>query len=137
MGGEHWICFDFAYCYPASSSLSDRRETWRTFSELLLADPKNRNNRFEMAGELNERGGCNFWGKPLGKRYESISRLSRFKSALPYPSMDSTSEFRVIERRLKVRGFQTVLMLAIVWEWFGWQPVARGTSKIALIDFTG
>jgi precorrin-8X/cobalt-precorrin-8 methylmutase len=75
------VGFDFPYGYPAGSAaalgLTDTPAwlgVWREIASRIIDRDDNSNNRFEVAGDLNQRisGGCYpFWGCPQG--HESIT----------------------------------------------------------------
>ena len=99
------VGFDLPYGYPAGfaarSSPGDGtwRSVWRELSRLVVDDERNRNNRFEVAAQLNARLGGGpgpFWGCPAGR---DDQRLSTHKGhTFPHRGL---REFREAEARLR------------------------------------
>jgi precorrin-8X/cobalt-precorrin-8 methylmutase len=121
------VGFDFPYGYPAGSAtalgldpgcrdprcldptcLDPRcldptwRSLWRELTSSITDDERNRNNRFDVAAQLNARLGDGpgpFWGCPRGR---DGGRLSTHKHhAFPHLGL---AEYREPERRLRASG---------------------------------
>lgn len=109
-GRKVLIGFDFPYGYPsgfaAAIGVPDGNPPWRgvwtEVSGLLVDDVENRNNRFDVAAELNRRcGGAvpgPFWGCPAGAQQPTLRSTSP-----PYPFTSATGELlqrlRWVDRR--------------------------------------
>jgi hypothetical protein len=100
-GKKTLIGFDFPFGYPAGTAdyfalKGDGRpwhRIWRFLEQDLKDSSSNRSNRFELASELNRRGGADggpFWGHPAGRQYE---RLDMRK-----PARSAVSETRLADR---------------------------------------
>jgi precorrin-8X/cobalt-precorrin-8 methylmutase len=105
------VGFDFPYGYPggfaAALGLAAGPPPWRRIWEELggsIADnPRNANNRFEVAAHLNERLGPEpgpFWGCPSSA---AGPHLSPTKGPFPYPTRTNVdlAEYRITERRAR------------------------------------
>lgn len=100
------IGFDFAFGYPVglAAALGLDGEPWRAIAglvaELLTDGPRNANNRFAVAAELNRRlalpAGGPFWGCPAG---EAGPHLQPRK-----PPPGPLVEWRAVEARLRAGG---------------------------------
>lgn len=106
------VCFDFPYGYPrgTAAALGLAGEPWRalwTFlGERVHDDPaSNRNDRFEVASEINARLGSHvFWGAPTCR---SLAHLSRRRDRVRYridPAGAGLAEWRQVEEVLRGRG---------------------------------
>jgi precorrin-8X/cobalt-precorrin-8 methylmutase len=108
------IGFDFPYGYPAGladaldgvAEAPSWRRTWAAMARLVTDDGTNRNNRFDVAAQLNTRLGempGPFWGHSPGKTIQGVAPI---KHGFPHLTANATAldEFRVVERRLKRRG---------------------------------
>ena len=76
------------------------RQIWDVIADAVLDDERNRNNRFEVAAELNRRtgdAGGPFWGCPTDAL---VPHLTRTKPATP----PAVGEYRHTERRLRATG---------------------------------
>ena len=108
--------FDFPFGYPAGTgaALKLPGAPWRAMWELLAAkiedDPANRNNRFQVADELNRRLGHEggpFWGHPTG-----LGHLCRHgPKSSGYAYCHGFKERRLVEDRY-IRKAQPVWKLA-------------------------
>lgn len=110
------VGFDFPYGYPAgcaavlklqSEKVPPWRALWNFLSERIRDDPRNRNNRFEVAAELNKLISGRpypFWGCP---REHSCPTLSPKKPSAP-PHL-VLPEYRLAEQR--ARGAQSAWKL--------------------------
>ena len=102
---------DFSFGYPAGLAdvIADNpdaswRDVWSWVGAHILDEPNNRNNRFDVAAELNDR--CDrlvdvrpFWGYPGASSASGVSRY-RPESYAPF------DEFRVGEHRLRADGLR-------------------------------
>ena len=89
------------------------RAMWRVISELLVDRDDNRNNRFEVADELNRRGGHRpgpFWGRPAAR---DLADLRPTK-----PQSFPIGEFRCCEQALREQGRRPAS---------GWQLLGAGS----------
>jgi hypothetical protein len=79
---------------------------WRLLAERLHDDERNRNDRFEVAAELNARLGPGpgpFWGCP--PRAATATLQPRRVHAVPYPAVSGDlDDFRLTEARLRALG---------------------------------
>lgn len=99
------VGFDFGYSYPrgtATALKQDGSEPWRRVWELLsyrIEDrDNNKNNRFEVAAELNEQMGAQlFWRCPPSYKGEHLQRLKPAASGMMIPT------FRLTEDALRRR----------------------------------
>jgi precorrin-8X/cobalt-precorrin-8 methylmutase len=105
--------FDFAFGYPSGFAArlglsgSPWRATWDLLSEEIQENGKNKNNRFEIAANLNRRIGSGtfyFWGCPVGNSREFLSAT---KQCLYLPP--DLSEKRITEK--STRGTKAVWQL--------------------------
>ncbi len=74
--------------------------TWKWIARRLHDDDRNRNDRFDLAAEANERIGLGegpFWGAPDGSRVPGLRRTKPSEPPLP--------EFRTTERMLRDQGW--------------------------------
>ncbi|MEM8757966.1 MAG: hypothetical protein AAGF47_09310 [Planctomycetota bacterium] len=104
--GTALVGFDFAFGYPTldggRSVLPVGRELCRMFGERLEDDANDRNNRFEVAAELNAQLAKSlgtpgpFWGRPAG---HDDPRLPATK-----PKGSAIGDHRAAERYLHARG---------------------------------
>lgn len=101
------IGVDFSLGYPAGTAralgvdaATAWRSTWQLLGEMIIDESNNRNNRFEVAGWLNERmtsAARPFWGCPPLARSGSLAS-TKPTDAGPVP------EWRAVEERLRVQG---------------------------------
>ena len=107
-GDEVLLGVDFSLGYPAGTASAlgltgvPWRATWSLLSELVVDGPANRNNRFQVAAELNRRltgGPAPFWGVP---RAAATATLGPTKPADPGP----VGEWRQVEQRLRELRFR-------------------------------
>jgi hypothetical protein len=111
-GERALVCFDFPYGYPrgTAAALGLPGEPWRalwTFlRERVEDDPvSNRNDRFEVASEMNARLPSHaFWGAPV---HRSFAQLSARRDLVRY-RIDAAGaglgEWRQVEELLRGRG---------------------------------
>jgi hypothetical protein len=111
-GERALVCFDFPYGYPrgTAAALGLQGEPWRalwTFlGERVQDDPvSNRNDRFEVASEINARLASHaFWGAPIRR---SFAHLSPRRDLVRY-RIDAAGaglgEWRQVEEVLRGRG---------------------------------
>jgi precorrin-8X/cobalt-precorrin-8 methylmutase len=100
--GSTLVGFDFPFGYPAgfasAAGLTGNtpwRAVWQHLAESIVDDDRNRNNRWEVAAELNHRLGKQwFWGAP---RSRAGANLTATKPAFDGPP----HEYRVVEQRLR------------------------------------
>ncbi len=99
--------FDFPLGYPAGFAQrvagpgANWRDVWALLSEQIDDDPRNRNNRFEVAAALNRSIDAEpgpFWGCPPSRATASLRPTK--------PSGFVFDEFRTCERALRARGFR-------------------------------
>lgn len=107
-GGEALLGVDFSLGYPAGFAAAlgltgvPWRATWSLLADLVVEGPANRNNRFEVAAELNRRltgGPAPFWGVPPAA---ATATLGPTKPVDPGP----VGEWRAVERRLRDLRFR-------------------------------
>lgn len=135
------VGFDFPFGFPAGfrhalginhdESSADAHgawyAVWEELSRLIHDDGANRNNRFEVAAELNRR--CTdgyagpFWGHPHGRSYEHLSPRSP-QSGYPVPTIRGAhlDRLRATDRREKGNGIQPV------WKLYG--PASVGSQAL-------
>ncbi len=89
------VGFDFAFGYPAgfaraaglagsASTVPAWQATWEHLTAALTDDDRNRNNRWDVAAELNERLGCHqFWGVPAARASRSLAATKPPAALLP------------------------------------------------------
>ena len=108
--GKALIGFDFPFGYPARSGLPGGRALAERFGALLQDDASDRNNRFEIAGRLNEELSPDtdgpFWGHPASQTYPGL------QTTRPKPWPAAIPEYRIADEALRHRGIQTVWKLA-------------------------
>lgn len=89
------VGFDFAFGYPegATKSMTGKSE-WQALWDMLAArisdDEANRNNRFEVAAEINrdlEEGAARFWGRPWRQEIEHLSLKRPSDNHLQVPEL--------------------------------------------------
>ena len=99
------VAVDASLGYPAGSAawfgLGDDapwRAMWRHLASTVVDDEANHNNRFEVAADLNRRGGDvgPFWGRPVGSPLDGLD--GRKPARFPVP------EYRCVEERLRTAG---------------------------------
>jgi len=121
------IGVDASLGYPAGSAAqlglagTPWRATWRLIAELSTDDAHNRNNRFEVASELNRRAGQDrgpFWGCPPT---QAGAHLATTK-----PSPGPLAEFRRAERSLRFGGLRP----ASCWQLLGAGSVGSQTLTL-------
>ena len=107
-----FIGFDFAYGYPSGFAaalgfdhdLPPWRLIWNELTRRIVDEADNRNNRFEVAAELNSRCGGPipgpFWGCPKSRERPT---LSTNRPAFPYKVEPALvlSSFRQVEKKLR------------------------------------
>jgi precorrin-8X/cobalt-precorrin-8 methylmutase len=77
------------------------RGVWALVTDLVRDDDRNRNNRFEVGGELNRRGGAAegpFWGRPHRRSVEHLAPTRPPSGRFP--------EHRLVEQVLRGRGLR-------------------------------
>lgn len=99
---------DFSLGFPAGTAAALRstgvpwRTTWGLLAELVVDEPSNRNNRFDVAAELNRRitgRPSPFWGVPPSSTSPMLGPTKpRERGPLP--------EWRAAERRLRQHGLR-------------------------------
>ena len=102
--GRVLLGFDFPLGYPAGFAAEMGLDgepwsaTWALLTELLDDDHRNRNNRFEVASELNRRlGRRQFWASPPRRANEHLTTTKPAHTDAHLP------EFRAAELRLRDR----------------------------------
>ena len=102
--GRVLLGFDFPLGYPAGLAVElglagePWSATWALLTGLLDDDHGNRNNRFEVAAELNHRlGRRQFWGSPPRRANEHLTTTKPVRTSAHLP------EFRAAEVRLRDR----------------------------------
>jgi hypothetical protein len=111
-GERALVCFDFPYGYPrgTAAALGLQGEPWRalwTFlGERVQDDPvSNRNDRFEVASEINARLASHaFWGAPIRRSFAHLSPrrdLGRYRIDA---AGAGPGEWRQVEEVLRGRG---------------------------------
>lgn len=104
LGERLLIGFDFPMAYPAGfaarlTGQAQARAVWAWLAARLQDDADNRNNRFEVAAEINRRFGGSqlqggpFWGRPAGLALPDLPT----RKTIDYPSLGLT-ERRAVER---------------------------------------
>lgn len=101
--------FDFAFGYPAEAGLPVGRALCARLAAMVQDAPDGANNRFEVAGLLNQQVqaalagdfGGPFWGHPAGRPYLHLSP----KRPRPFPPR--IPDGRLVERRHGARGIQS------------------------------
>jgi len=108
--GKVLIGFDFPFGYPAGSGLPGGRSLATLYGTRLREKADDNNNRFELAGvlnqELNPGADGPFWGHPPSHTYAGL------KPTRPNPWPEAISEYRIADRALRHMGIQTVWKLA-------------------------
>ncbi|MEX0925645.1 MAG: hypothetical protein WD208_02880 [Dehalococcoidia bacterium] len=108
------VGFDFPYGYPAgfASALSGRTverpwlETWQQIRSSITDTPRNENNRFAVASQINSRVGRAtpgpFWGAPESHVTSTLTarRIGHFQYPYRVNSTLYLAELRVCEQRL-------------------------------------
>lgn len=108
--GRTLIGFDFPFGYPAGSGLPGGRALAERFGALLQEDARDRNNRFDLAGRLNQELSPDtegpFWGHPASQSYPGLW------TTRPKPWPASIPEYRIADQALRHLGIQSVWKLA-------------------------
>ncbi len=108
--GRVLVGFDFPFGYPAGSGLPGGRALAQFYDARLQDDEQDRNNRFELAGALNQElspeGEGPFWGHPSGRHHPALRRTR------PNPWPAAIPEYRIADDMLRHLGIQTVWKLA-------------------------
>lgn len=108
------IGFDFAFGFPgglaqAITGSSDWTSLWEWLADAVEDDAKNRNNRFEVGGRLNQLIGLEngpFWGHP----HQHVGRYEGLLPTAPLKWPPSFPKKRYVETRQ--RGAKSVFQLA-------------------------
>lgn len=118
------IGFDFSYAYPAGTAAaaglvgaSSWQVMWDHLAAHIVDDERNRNNRFEVAGDLNGRisdGHGPFWGAPPRRTGASLS-AKKAPGFAHRCALGQLEEFRLCERRFLDAG----LRVASTWQLLG------------------
>ena len=96
---------DASLGYPAGTAAlfgldgTPWRALWASIADLSTDDERNRNNRFEVAADLNHRGGADegpLWGCPHERFAPALRRTK--------PPTFPVGEFRLVEARLRTAG---------------------------------
>lgn len=108
--GDVLVGFDFPFGYPAGSGLPGGRALAERFGTSLQEDSTDRNNRFDLAGRLNQELSPDtdgpFWGHPASQSYPGLWT----KRPKPWPA--AIPEYRIADQALRHMGIQTVWKLA-------------------------
>ncbi len=130
--GNALLAFDFPMGYPAGSGLGGGRTAGHTLADKLIRNPDDSNNRFDVAGLLNEQLSPlpgPFWGHPASVSYKSLTRTK--------PPFDHSGfrEWRLVEAELKSRGHR----IMNVWQLLGQGSVGSQTvtGLAELYSFAG
>ena len=104
------IGFDFPFGYPEGCGLPGGRALCQLLGEKITDDDRDRNNRFQVAGALNQSlnpgGEGPFWGRPASRPVSGV------QTTKPKPWPAHIPEFRIVELGLKRIGIQSVWKLA-------------------------
>lgn len=99
----------FAACLPQRADAQrpgDWRAMWRYLAEEIVDDDRNRNNRFEVAAELNRLAGPGagpFWGCPSQRSAPTLDPRKVHRFPVDGPA-GPIAEFRLAERRSADNG---------------------------------
>lgn len=99
------IGFDASLGYPSGTARSlglggtPWEATWQLITELSVDDRHNRNNRFDVAAQLNRR-----FGHPAGPFWGCPAKQARPDLASTKPARFELDEFRAVERHLRLAG---------------------------------
>ena len=124
------IVVDASFGYPRGATAAfgltgatPWRAWWETISAALTDDVSNRNNRFEVAADLNRRvgGPGPFWGCPAAAASGALTPTKPERFVVP--------EFRLVEERLRAGGRRP----ASVWQLLGAGSVGGQTLTLAPI----
>lgn len=122
LGRRVFIGFDVAYGYPAgfaaalglTGGLPPWRLTWDELTRLIVDNPDNSNNRFDVAAALNARCGGPapgpLWGCPAGRALPSLEIKSP-AAGYPYPVRPGLALERLRRVDRSERGVQPVWKL--------------------------
>ncbi len=118
--GNTLLAFDFPMGYPVGSGLGGGRIAGHLLADKLIRDPDDGNNRFDLAGQLNERLSPlpgPFWGHPASSIYKGLTRRKP-----PFDHLEF-QEWRLVEAELKSRGYR----IMNVWQLLGQGSVGSQT----------
>ncbi|MDF1731605.1 MAG: hypothetical protein P1U49_08885 [Minwuia sp.] len=104
-GGNALIAWDFPFGYPAESGLGGGRDMATRLAQLIEDGPRDRNNRFAVANDLNRAlgSGCGpFWARPARLAAETVPEKKPDFTRFPFP------EWRIVERHTRQLGFSSI-----------------------------
>ena len=81
--GSACVGFDFPFGYPAGSGLGGGRAAAKRIAQTLQSDTQDRNNRFDVAAELNREISASpgpFWGCPVASASPHLTVKNRISS---------------------------------------------------------
>ncbi|WP_416897288.1 MAG: hypothetical protein ACMVY4_17620 [Minwuia sp.] len=110
--GNALICWDFPFGYPCGSGIGGGRIAARLLAGMVEDGPRDRNNRFDVAADINRRIGNPpgpFWGGP---RSIVSTNLTEKKPSFEHHGF---AEWRVVENQIRAAGFPSINS---VWQLF-------------------
>lgn len=110
--GNVLIAWDFPFGYPAESGLGGGRTVASRLAALIQDGPRDRNNRFAVADNLNRSLGSDcgpFWARPSSIRVATVPEKKPDFARFPFP------EWRIVERHARNLGFHNIQS---VWKLF-------------------
>jgi|GEM_PF-78856 len=130
------VGFDFAFGYPAGfaellTGKASWKAVWEYLAEHLLDDELNENNRFHVAGKVNQVLPNNgpFWGKPQNTTFDHLTGTSPWKGVNELPFGDTNLQrLRYTDQNTKGTqsvwklygagsvGSQTLTGIPVVWQ---------------------
>ncbi|PHQ68759.1 MAG: hypothetical protein COB93_09815 [Sneathiella sp.] len=110
--GPAFVGFDFPFGYPAGSGLGGGRKAAAIIASDLVSDELDANNRFDVAGRLNEQISPHhpgpFWGCPPSSQSDQLT------SKKPPFLQENFKEWRIVEKHLRDNKKQTTI--SAVWK---------------------
>lgn len=92
-----FVGFDFSFGYPmgfvpAVTGQEDAKSIWHYFNRCVCDDANNRNNRFEVANQINSRlsGVGPFWGCPAQMRFNHLPHKGSARRDHGFPEFRAT-----------------------------------------------
>jgi hypothetical protein len=119
-GRSTLVGLDFSLSFPHCSATSalghTQTEIMKTLSDRMTDQPNNQNNRFEVAGQLNQAIGLDdqegpFWGHPPRAAYDHLN------AKRPQKAMQGgeVNEYRIVETKMRKAGHRVFS----IWQLFG------------------
>lgn len=103
--GPMMIGWDFPFGYPAGSGLGGGQQAAATLADMITDAPDNRNNRFDVASEINRQwpeGPGPFWARPAHLPLPDLPPRRPDQSVFPF------APWRIVEQQIKASGRHSI-----------------------------